>query len=135
MYRQEISLEPHDADTTFFLAMHHLELAAALFERFRPEEFAAARERAIAPPDAVKAMLASVVSEMELEAWLSEAKTSAAREMLHLADDDPLIDPIWERHADVIRTRLSAAGRTEDEVRDELGDMASVLHEMREGDD
>jgi hypothetical protein len=131
MYHQDLHIGEQDVDTTFLLALHHLHLAAALFERFSPEEFAEAKTRS-AVPGAVEGMLAAVTAQMELEAWLRDYKISACWEMAAYADNDPAIEPIWDRHAEAIRERLTMAGHSEEDVRDELGDMASVLHGVRE---
>lgn len=129
MYHHDLNISD-DADETFFLAVHHLRLAMSMFDRFRPEEFAEALSRASIPIEAE--LLVSTISEqMELEAWLRDWKVQAAEEMYVYADDDPKIEPIWEKYEKALRERLSEAGQSECSILDELGDMATVLEVVR----
>ena len=133
MYQQDLDIGQPDGHSTMHLAVHHLQLAAAMFERFPPEMYLSVLSVHINDiPESVKGMLAVVTAEMELEIWLRDWKERAGREIGAFSKDDPAITPIWDRYDAAMRERLTAAGWTEDQVKDELGDMASVVHEFWE---
>ncbi len=129
-----VELDTGDVHSTFIYAVHHLKLAAAMFEQLSPHEFDAAK--AIVRPgdltDTVASLLAVISTEMETSAWLQSWKKKGAIEMASFADDDPDLDRIWDRYEVEIRKRLSAVGESEEGIDMELGDMGSMLREYRE---
>ena len=129
---QDLYVAAHDADTTFTLAMHHLLLAAALFDRLTPEEFADVQERAVAPGE-IRRLLAAVSGQMQTDAWLRDLKQQAAEEMTQFLENDLAAQPVWDRYETMIRERLAAEGESEDTIEMENGDMAAVVQEYRDG--
>lgn len=136
MYQQDLDIGQPDGHSTMHLAVHHLQLAAAMFERFPPEIYLAVlKVHAADIPQSVKGMLAAVTAQMELEVWLREWKVKATEEMRGLQDDDPAIEPIWDRLLEEVRRHLEALGMREDQIANELGYLASVLRELRKVSD
>jgi len=136
MYQQDLNIGQPDGHSTMHLAVHHLQLAAAMFERFPPEIYLAVlKVHAADIPQSVKGLLAAVTAQMEHEAWLREWKVKTTEEMKGLQDDDASIEAIWDRHLEEVRRHLGAIGMREDQIANELGDLASVLRELREASD
>ena len=131
-----IEIDLFDSTNVFHKAIHHLHLAAVMFDALSPEQFEGILGvlGSSLPdfPDGVQEMLAPITARMKTEAWLNDWKQEGAKEMLPVALDDPKGDEIWDRYAAEIRSRLSAAGYSEEIILDQIGDMGSVLHEMRD---
>jgi hypothetical protein len=133
MYQQDLDIGQPDGHSTMHLAVHHLQLAAAMFDRFPPEIYLSVLGvHAADIPQSVKGMLAAVTAQMELQLWLRDWKANALEEMKAFTDDDPAIEPIWDRFAEQVRERLAGSGMSEEQIELELGDLVSVLREFRE---
>ncbi|WIJ26606.1 hypothetical protein [Devosia sp. RR2S18] len=133
MYQKDLDIGQPDGHSTMHMAVHHLQLAAAMFDRFPPEMYLSVLHvHAADIPQSVKGMLAAVTAQMELELWLRDWKVNALEEMKAFADDDPAMDSIRDRYAEKAREHLARSGMSEEQIASELGDLAAVLRELRE---
>lgn len=131
MFHPDVDFGEKDPDRLFVLGIHHLRLAASIFEMFSPEEFAAALARA-SVPETVSGMMSALHAEKDLEGWLYDEQRNTAEELAKLdKGDEAGATAIWDRHEATLRARLWAAGYSEEQIQFEMGETAAMAQERR----